>query len=91
MPKMSVSTAKSVSSDIMYVSTKHIADACLLLYYTTAACLDGDLRLVDGDTKYSGLVEVCFSQRWGTVNGDGWTSVDTQIVCKQLGYLSTGN
>jgi len=59
--------------------------------YTIAACLDGDVRLVDGNTNYTGLVEVCFNQRWGTVNGDGWSNVDAQVACKQLGYLSTGD
>ena len=43
-----------------------------------------------GDTEYEGLLEVCFNQRWGTVNGDGWSSVDTQVVCQQLGYYTTG-
>ena len=48
------------------------------------------MRLVDGESKYEGLVEVCLSQRWGTVNGDGWSSVDTQVVCRQLGYPTEG-
>ena len=56
-----------------------------------ATCLDGDVRLVDGNTNFSGLVEVCSNQRWGTVNGDGWSNADAQVVCKQLGYLSTGD
>ena len=58
--------------------------------YTIVACFDGDVRLVDGDTNYARLVERCFNQRWGTVNGDGWSNADSQGVCKQLGYLSTG-
>ena len=29
---------------------------------------------------------MCFSQRWGTVNGDGWSFSDTQVACKQLGF-----
>ena len=33
-------------------------------------------------------MEVCLDQRWGTVNGDGWSSADTQVVCRQLGYLT---
>ena len=51
----------------------------------TVSCDDGDLRLVGGETEYEGLLEVCFSQRWGTVNGDGWTASDTQVACRQLG------
>ena len=37
-----------------------------------------------------GRLEVCFNQRWGTVNGDGWSSVDTQVSCRQLGYETNG-
>ena len=50
------------------------------------SCDDGDLRLVGGETEYEGLLEVCFSQRWGTVNGDGWSASDTQVACRQLGF-----
>ena len=63
----------------------------ITIHVYKATCLDGDVRLVDGDTDYSGLLEVCFNQRWGTVNGDGWSNVDTQVVCKQLGYHNKGN
>ena len=51
-----------------------------------AFCDDGDLRLVGGESESAGLLEVCFSQRWGTINGDGWTSSDTQVACRQLGF-----
>ena len=55
------------------------------LYYTVD-CEDGDLRLFGGESESEGLLEVCFSQRWGTINGDGWTSHDTQVACRQLGF-----
>ena len=46
--------------------------------------------MVGGDSEREGRVEVCFSQRWGTVNGDGWSSVDTKVACRQLGYETNG-
>ena len=55
------------------------------VWMVTVSCDDGDLRLVGGETEYEGLLEVCFSQRWGTVNGDGWSASDTQVACRQLG------
>lgn len=55
-----------------------------------ASCEDGDVRLVGGNTEYEGLLEVCFSQRWGTVNGDGWSAADSEVVCRQLGYSYKG-
>ena len=48
------------------------------------------MRVVGDDSEYEGKLEVCFNQRWGTVNGDGWSSVDTQVTCRQLGYDSNG-
>jgi hypothetical protein len=53
-------------------------------------CDDGDLRLVGGDSENDGLLQVCFSGRWGTVNVDGWTDVDTQVTCRQLGFNNDG-
>ena len=52
--------------------------------------MDGDIQLVDGETEWKGKLEVCFDQRWGTVSGEGWDSADTEVVCRELGYQSTG-
>jgi deleted-in-malignant-brain-tumors protein 1 len=53
------------------------------------ACGDGDLRLVGGNTKEEGRLEVCFGNRWGTINGERWTHTDTEVACKQLGYSTS--
>lgn len=55
-----------------------------------ASCSDGDIRLVGGDKAYEGLLEICFSQRWGTINRDGWSPDDSNVVCRQLGYSPIG-
>ena len=57
---------------------------------SAVSCNDGDLRLVGGEREYDGLLEVCFSQRWGTVSGDGWSASDTQVACRQLGFDTVG-
>ena len=41
---------------------------------------------MEGRTEWEGRLEVCFSQRWGTVSSDGWTLANAQVVCKDLGY-----
>ena len=35
-------------------------------------------------------MEVCLSQRWGTVTDDGWSTAEANILCKQLGYNTYG-
>ena len=58
--------------------------------HCTATCIEGELRLVEGETEWDGRLEVCLSQRWGTVGNDGWTEVNRQVVCNALGYDFTG-
>ena len=53
-------------------------------------CADGELRLVDGETEWEGRLEICIGQRWGTVGSDGWTEVNSQVVCNTFGYDFTG-
>ena len=50
----------------------------------------GDVRLVDGQSQNEGRVEVCLNGAWGTVTDDRWSTIDGQVLCKQLGYSSQG-
>ena len=53
-------------------------------------CTHGDIRLAGGNSSLEGHVEVCYDEVWGTVCSQGWGNIDAAVVCRQLGFLSTG-
>ncbi|KFP76227.1 Neurotrypsin, partial [Apaloderma vittatum] len=47
---------------------------------------NGALRLTGGRGSHEGHLEVYYAGQWGTVCDDGWTELNTQVVCRQLGF-----
>ncbi len=57
---------------------------------TYSGCPDGTIRLAGGSTDSEGRVEICFNRVRGTVCDDFWGVLDAKVVCRQLGFASTG-
>ena len=75
---------------------KHAITSNMLINLTSsticcpAPCTNGQLRLAGGSVPNEGRVEICMSNVWGTICDDGWGTPDATVVCRQLGYSTTG-
>ena len=58
------------------------------VYFT--GCTHGSIRLQGGSTSMNGRVEVCRNGDWGTVCDDYWSTVDSDVACRQLGFSNSG-
>uniref|UniRef100_A0A1X7U210 SRCR domain-containing protein n=1 Tax=Amphimedon queenslandica TaxID=400682 RepID=A0A1X7U210_AMPQE len=58
---------------------------------TTDNCTNGVIRLVKGEAKNEGLVEICADGSWGYVCPNyRWGQNEAMVTCRQLGYTATG-
>ena len=59
---------------------------------TAPPCADGEVRLFGGQVPTEGTIEVCEDGLWqgGTICDDLWDNREAEVVCRQLGFNSTG-
>uniref|UniRef100_A0A8C8UB53 CD163 antigen n=1 Tax=Peromyscus maniculatus bairdii TaxID=230844 RepID=A0A8C8UB53_PERMB len=51
----------------------------------TCSGMKKELRLTGGENNCSGRVELKIQEKWGTVCGNGWSTKEVSVVCRQLG------
>ena len=65
------------------------------LSHSIAAQSYGELRLTRGSLSSSsytsGRLEIFINGRWGTVCDDGWTTANTAVACRQLGFAGSSS
>lgn len=52
----------------------------------SAACNEGEIRLMGGSDQFEGRLEICQNEVWGTVCDDGWNNMGANVACRQLGF-----
>ena len=62
--------------------------SCVICY--GAGCNQGEIRLVQGINELEGRVEFCNNGTWGTVCDDSWGTTDAAVICRQLGFSTSG-
>ena len=88
------STACTTDTAGRYVVRLYVRETHNSCIHNTAPS-SGDLRLVrnglTSSSYTSGRLEVYYSGWWGTVCNDFWSSTNTRVACRQLGFAGAAS
>ena len=59
-----------------------------LFFAYEASCPDNQLKLIGGKTEQEGRVEICYNQRWKTLDFYRWSPSVAKVTCVELGFSS---
>ena len=71
----------------LLVLAKIIIIIIVLFYFTVSRCINGDVRLVGGQSPREGRVEYCYQGEWSQIC-QNFQMEEAMVVCKQLGYTN---
>ena len=81
---------KMLESVVNMVAEYDSVSKLKLTYVMHIGCYESSIRLVNGNTRLEGRVEICRNGTWGTVCYNTWNSYDARVVCRQLGLSAAG-
>ncbi|XP_029810967.1 scavenger receptor cysteine-rich type 1 protein M130 isoform X1 [Suricata suricatta] len=65
------------------VAVVSVLSSCLIT--SSLGVAEKELRLVDGEDRCTGRVEVKVQEEWGTVCNNDWGMDEVSVICRQLG------
>ena len=72
----------------MFLCFLWICNYAISLIYTV--CVQGNVRLANGNDMTEGRLEICNNGVWGTVCHHFWDDLDAEVICRQLGFETVG-
>lgn len=79
-----------ISSDTSYEIYTYAGVICQGNNSVLTECEHGKVRLVGGQKISEGRVEICAYGYWASTCNHHWDTVETEMVCKQLGFPVSG-